>query len=81
MGRRQRRFKLAAFDKLYERQRRLPDGPERLALMQQANKLLLAYMPYIPHLHTINTDLCHSRVRGFMRHPFARDYWRYVDLI
>jgi len=75
------RFKLAAFDKLYDRQRRLPDGPERLALMQQANKLLLAYMPYIPHLHTINTDLCQPRVRGFMRHPFARDYWRYVDLI
>jgi ABC-type transport system substrate-binding protein len=75
------RFKLPAFDRLYERQRVLPDGPERLALMQQANKLLLAYMPYIAHLHPISTDLCQPRVRNFMRHPFLRDHWRFVDLV
>ena len=45
------RFRLAAFDRLYERQRVLPDGPERLALMHQATRLMLAYVPYIAHAH------------------------------
>src|SRR5690606_32499676 len=39
------RFDLPAFDALYERQRRLPDGPERDALIQQALELSVAYMP------------------------------------
>ena len=46
-----------AFDELYERQRVLPDGPERLALIAQAKKLLIAYMPYKVHVHRIGTDL------------------------
>ena len=75
------RFRLAAFDRIYERQRVLPDGPERAGLMRQANKLLLAYMPYIAHLHPIDTDLCQARVRGYLRHPFANDVWRFVDLV
>jgi len=75
------RFHLPAFDRIYERQRVLPDGAERSSLMREANRLLLAYMPYIPHLHPIDTDLCQPRVRGFMRHPFARDAWRFVDLV
>ncbi|MBL8288542.1 MAG: bicyclomycin resistance protein [Rubrivivax sp.] len=74
------RFRLAAFDRLYERQRVLPDGPERLALMRAANKLMLAYVPYIAHLHEITNDLLHAHVRGPMRHPFNRDWFRWVDV-
>ncbi len=72
------RFRLPAFDRLYERQRALPDGPERLALMQQAHKLMLAYVPYIAHNHPITTDLLHAHVRGPLRHPFGGDWWRWV---
>ena len=39
------RFKLPAFDRLFERQRALPDGPEREAVMREAKNLLVAYMP------------------------------------
>ncbi|HSI56911.1 MAG TPA: ABC transporter substrate-binding protein [Ideonella sp.] len=74
------RFRLPAFDRLYEQQRSLPDGPQRLALMAQANRLLLAYMPYLPHYHRITTDLLQPHVRGHVRHPFRRDVWRFVDL-
>jgi ABC-type oligopeptide transport system substrate-binding subunit len=42
-------FALPAFDALYERQRVLPDGLERLAAMQQAQALLVAYMPMKAH--------------------------------
>jgi len=74
------RFKLPAFDRLYERQRVLPDGPERLALMRQAQRLQLAYMPVIPHYHTIDTELMQPGVRGPVRHPFNYDWYRWADI-
>ena len=52
------RFDLPAFNALYERQRVLPDGPERQALIDEAKKLMVAYMPYKVHVHRICTDLC-----------------------
>jgi ABC-type transport system substrate-binding protein len=74
------RFQLPAFDRVYEAQRVLPDGPDRLALMAKATRLMLSYMPYIPHSHTINTDLFGPRVRGPFRQPFSSDSYRWVDL-
>ena len=74
------RFKLAAYDRLFERQRVLPDGPERLALIQQAVRLLLAYMPLIVHHHPIDTELLQPRVRGPLRHPFNSDWYRWIDV-
>jgi len=58
----------------------LPDGPERLALMQQAHKLMLAYVPYIAHNHPITTELLHAHVQGPLRHPFGSDWWRWTDV-
>lgn len=74
------RFDLPAFNRLYEQQRSLPDGPERDALTQQALRLSLAYMPIKVRGHNIETWLTQSHVRGFVRHPFIRDYWRYLDV-
>jgi ABC-type transport system substrate-binding protein len=74
------RFALKAFDALHERQRVLPDGPERDALIAQGLKLSLAYMPYKASGHDINTWLMQRRVRGYVPHPFMRDFWRYVDV-
>jgi ABC-type transport system substrate-binding protein len=74
------RFRLSAFDRLYERQRVLPDGPERAALMRQAHKLMLAYMPYIPHVHEVINEMAHPHVLGPLRHPFNSDRWRWIDI-
>ena len=73
-------FNLPEYDRLFERQNELPDGPERDSLMRQAKNLLVAYMPYKAHAHDIVTDLQHARVRGHWRHPFMRDLWRYVGV-
>jgi ABC-type transport system substrate-binding protein len=40
------RFKLPAFDALYERMQSLPDGPERAELMRRAKRIATAYAPY-----------------------------------
>jgi len=74
------RFDLPAFNALYERQLRLPDGPEREALMDRAELLGVAYMPYKISGHRIATDLMQPWVEGYRRHPFMRDFWRYIDI-
>ena len=50
------RFDLPAFNRLYEQQRTLPDGPERDALFHEAKRLFAAYMPYKFLGHRIETD-------------------------
>ena len=74
------RFKLPAFDALFQRQTVMADGPERLAVMREATKLMLAYMPYIAHVHPIDVDLSHARVQHLIRHPFKSSWWDFTDL-
>jgi ABC-type transport system substrate-binding protein len=74
------RFDLPAFNALHERMTVLPDGPERDALFREAKLLGVAYMPYKVAGHRIATDLMHPALTGYKRHPFMRDWWRYVDL-
>jgi ABC-type transport system substrate-binding protein len=74
------RFNLPAFNALYEKQRGLPDGDERWAVMQQAQKLMVAYMPYKVHCHRIFTDLAHAWVVGYHRNVFVREFYKYVDI-
>jgi ABC-type transport system substrate-binding protein len=74
------RFGLPEVDALHERQRTLPDGPERDALIEQALKLSLAYMPLKATAHPIENWVAHGQVQGFRPHPFIRDYWRFIDV-
>ncbi|RVT84931.1 ABC transporter substrate-binding protein [Inhella crocodyli] len=74
------RFQLPAFDRAYEAQRALPDGPERLAAIREAQRWMLAYMPYLAHSHALRVDISHAQVRGYRRHRFTRDLWRYTAL-
>ncbi len=74
------RFNLPAFNALYEKQRVMPDGPERLAVMKEAQNLLVAYMPYKVHAHRVFTDLAHPWVVGYHRNVFMREFFKYVDI-
>jgi ABC-type transport system substrate-binding protein len=74
------RFDLPEFNALYERTAVMPDGPERDALMARAKALSVVYMPYKVSAHRIATDLMHPQLVGYKRHPFLRDWWRYVDI-
>ncbi|MGH6608931.1 MAG: ABC transporter substrate-binding protein [Burkholderiaceae bacterium] len=74
------RFDLPAFNKLYAAQRVLPDGPEREAIFHEAKKLFVAYAPYKFVGHRIDTAVFHPWVIGYRRHPFRRDFWKFVDI-
>jgi ABC-type transport system substrate-binding protein len=79
-GQNMARFKLPAFDALYERMQVLPDGPERLALFDRANKLAVAYMPYKFKVNRISLDMVQGWVIGYRRPVFWNDWWHYVDI-
>ncbi|TDM08015.1 MAG: bicyclomycin resistance protein [Ideonella sp. MAG2] len=74
------RFKLDAYDEICRRMQALPDGPERLALLRQAQRLVLAYAPHKYTVHRIANDLTHRHVIGYRRPAFGRQFWHYIDL-
>jgi ABC-type transport system substrate-binding protein len=74
------RFRLPAYDRLYEQSRRLPDGPERIAVLREATRLLAAYMPYKFHLHRVQNDLVQPWIVGYARNTFTQRLWDVVDL-
>jgi ABC-type transport system substrate-binding protein len=74
------RFNLPEYDRLYDRQRQMPDGPERFAEMRDMKRIFNAYMPYKIHGHRYVNDVSHPWLVGYRRHPFARDFFKYVDI-
>jgi ABC-type transport system substrate-binding protein len=74
------RFNLPAFNELYSLQQALPDGAEREAAFFEAKKLFVAYAPYKFLGHRIDTAVTHPWVIGYRRHPFMRDFFKYIDI-
>jgi len=74
------RFDLPAFNKAYLAQKVLPNGPERQAAMDEAQRLMVAYMPAKLHVHRIWTDLAQPWVIGYHRNNFVREFWKWVDV-
>ena len=74
------RFDLPEYNALYRQQHGMPDGPERLAVMARAQKLLIAYMPIKVHVHRIFTDMTQPWVVGYDKNLYQRDFYSYVDI-
>ena len=74
------RFKLPAFDAIYNRLSLLPDGPERAALFVQACNLVTAYMPYKVHVHRVYTDLNHPWLIGYRQNLFRNECWQFIEV-
>jgi ABC-type transport system substrate-binding protein len=74
------RFRNARYDKLYEQQRQMPDGPERDAIIEEMKRIWVAYMPYKVHGHRFVNDLSQPWLIGYRRHPFARDFFKWIDV-
>jgi ABC-type transport system substrate-binding protein len=74
------RFKLPAFDALYERMLELPDGAQRAELFLRASELVAAYMPYRIHVHRVYTDLNQPWIGGWRQAPFRTEGWQFVEV-
>lgn len=74
------RFRHARFDEIFQRMQALPDGPERLALLREAQRIVVAYAPHKYNVHRILTDLTHPWVLGYRRPLFGNQFWQYIDI-
>lgn len=74
------RFKLPAFDRLYEQARSLPDSPERNRLYRKMTELVLSYAPWKLGVHRVGSSLAHPWVIGFKPHPLLHAQWKYIDI-
>jgi ABC-type transport system substrate-binding protein len=79
-GQNMARFRLPAFDAIYERMDEIPDGPEREALFLEAKKLAVAYMPYKPIYHRYMSDMAQRWLIGYRRPLFWQEWWHLVDI-
>jgi len=74
------RFKLPAFDAVFDKLTLLPDGPEREALFLQAKLIAVAYMPYKLHCHRYVADMMYGSVQGYRRPAYWQEWWHMVDV-
>jgi ABC-type transport system substrate-binding protein len=75
------RFKLPAYDRLYEQARAMPDSPERTKLYQEMAKLVVAYAPWKINVHRILTDMWYPWVLGYRRPGMiTANFWMYIDI-
>jgi ABC-type transport system substrate-binding protein len=74
------RFRLPAFDRLYEQAQQLPDSPARNLLYRDMNRLLQGYAPWVLRTHPVSADVQQPWLRNYLRHPVMLTTWRYLDL-
>ena len=74
------RFKLAEYDRLYEKSLGYPDGEERNRLYREMNRLLLAYAPWRLGVHRIFNHLQDPWVKGYKKHPILYTNFKYLDI-
>jgi oligopeptide transport system substrate-binding protein len=73
-------FKLAAYDRLYEKSLGFPDGEERNKLYRDMTRLLLAYAPWRLGVHRIFNHLQYPWVKGYKKHPILYTNYKYLDI-
>ncbi|MDE2296653.1 MAG: bicyclomycin resistance protein, partial [Burkholderiales bacterium] len=79
-GQNMARFRLPAFDALYDKMQEIADGPERDALFLEAKRIAVAYMPYKMRVSRIVTDMSYPWLVGYRRPIFWQEWWHYVDI-
>jgi ABC-type transport system substrate-binding protein len=68
------------YNALYEQVKRLPDGPERNALMARMVKLILVYVPWVVETFKAQNILVQPWVLNYKKHPFNHEPWKYLDV-
>ena len=74
------RFDLPEFNALYDRAKKLPNGPERVKLYREMSKLVVAYAPWVLHTYRIENIIVHPWVLGYKYDTFDAHPWMYLDL-
>ena len=73
-------FDLAEYNELYERAKKLPDGPERNALYARMVNLINVYVPWMVETYKAYSVLMQPWLLNYKKHPFAHELWKYLDI-
>jgi oligopeptide transport system substrate-binding protein len=74
------RFRHPEYDRLYERTRRLQDGPERNAAYRKMTELVLAFAPWLLNEYPYANVLTQPWLDGYKQNVFLRHQWKYYDV-
>jgi ABC-type transport system substrate-binding protein len=74
------RFNRPEYDRLYDQQKQMPDGPERNVIIREMKRMFVAWMPYKIHGHRFTNDVWHPWLIGYRRHPFGLDFFKWIDI-
>jgi oligopeptide transport system substrate-binding protein len=74
------RMRLPAYDALYDKARKLPDGPQRTAILDAMNDLIFSYAPWIFTDYPYRNMLVQPWVKGYKLNTFLEQQWRYHDV-
>ena len=73
-------YQSARYDKMYEATQKMSDSPERNALYDQMNKVMMSDTPWVMGDTRFNNFLAHKWVYGVKPHPQFNTLWRYLDI-
>ncbi|MEA5097498.1 MAG: ABC transporter substrate-binding protein [Burkholderiaceae bacterium] len=73
-------MKMAEFDRLYERSKKLPAGRERDLLYHKMARLIEVYAPTIIGYARYRNMLTQPHVIGYKKHPVLSNEWVYIDV-
>ena len=74
------RFDLPEFNALYDRAKRLPNGPERLDVFHRMSALISAYAPWSLQAYRIENIVVHPWLLGYKYNTFEPHPWMYYDI-
>ena len=74
------RFNLPQFNALYEKGKRMPNGPERDKIIHQLSELVSIYAPIKLTAYRYDNVLVQPWMVGYKYTPFNWNPWRYWDL-
>ncbi len=68
------------YNALYERIKRMPDGPPRNALIDRMVRIILVYVPWMVETYKAQNILVQPRLLNYKKHPFGLEPWKYLDV-
>ena len=74
-------YQSAAFDKLYDAAKKLPDSPERNRLYEQMSRQMEADSAWRLGVHRIRNQIIRPDVKGFKKHPMMLYEVKYLDVV
>jgi ABC-type transport system substrate-binding protein len=74
-------YQSAAFDKLYDEAKRLPDSPERNKLYEKMAHQMEVDAAWRLGVHRIRNQIIRPEVKGYKKHPVFQYELKYLDIV